>query len=120
MPRSFIQMEDRSPSIYSSEDDDNSVQSRANPYARLMGNLYGGGLLYPFIPSYSKVITTLYAFTATINSTLTMSVVSTCIPLASFGNTASTANCAQAGRKRRAIWDDSDHLEDIAPSKVEE
>ena len=93
----------------------NGVQSRF---------LFGGGGngvgvgLYPFFPNFSRKFITIYAYSSTVNTTVTMAVVSTCIPTASLTAPGSTAPCA-VGRKRRSFWDAED-LEAIQPSNVEE
>ena len=97
----------------------NGVQSRF---------LFGGGGngvgvgLYPFFPNFSRKFITIYAYSSTVNTTVTMAVVSTCIPTASFNAPVSTSPCTSVpagGRKRRSFWDAED-LEAIQPSNVEE
>ena len=73
-------------------------------------------------PFVSRSILTLFAYTATTNITVSMSIVSTCIPTASFNNPASTSPCTSvaAGRKRRSFGENVEQLEAIHPSQVEE
>jgi hypothetical protein len=103
------------PSILSSEDD--MIESRNRVQPRLF---FGGGFMNPFV---SRSILTLFAYTATTNITVSMSVVSTCIPVASFSTSTATGTActaAAAGRKRRSFWEDVEELESIHPSQVQE
>jgi hypothetical protein len=112
------------PAVYSSQDEDvtearNGVQSRFL-FGGGGGNGAGVGFgFYPFFPSFSRKFITIYAYSSTVNTTVTMSVISTCIPTPSFSNTGSTLPCTAAGRKRRSFWD-AENIEEIQPSNVEE
>jgi hypothetical protein len=113
------------PSLYSSQDEDgtearNGVQSRF-----LFGGGGGNGVgvgFYPFFPNFSRKFITIYAYSSTVNTTVTMSVVSTCIPTASFNAPAATAPCnsVEAVRKRRSFGENNEEFEGIYPSNVEE
>ena len=107
------------PSIYSSQDDD-VIEGRNPAQSRFLFG--GGGFLYPFLPNFSSRIITLFAYTTTVNSTMTMSVVSTCIPTGSFISPASSLPCTSvaAGRKKRSFGEDGEEFEGIYPSQVQE
>ena len=106
------------------ENEEMDIQARGKGSARQNIIRFNGGQPI-YSPSVSnRPITTLYEFTATVSTAISIPLVTTCIPLSSFieakENTGKSATlpCA-SGRKRRVVGTRSGIEESISPSKIE-